>query len=86
VGTGISEQTITAIFTLLPKCVVPKLKGKSLKTAEHAIRTHNCTVGKIKRASSRHIEKGHVISQKPAPGRRLRHGAKINLVPSEGRR
>jgi hypothetical protein len=86
VDTGISEQTVTATFTLLPKCVVPKLKGKSLKTAEHAIRTHNCTVGKIKRASSRHIEKGRVISQKPAPGRRLRHDAKINLVLSKGRR
>jgi hypothetical protein len=86
VGTGISEQTVTATFTLLPKCVVPKLRGKPLKTAEHAIRTHNCTVGKIKHAASRHIKTGHVISQKPAPGRRLRHGAKISFVVSKGRR
>jgi beta-lactam-binding protein with PASTA domain len=27
-----------------------------------------------------------VISQKPRPGKRLRHGAKVNLVVSEGRR
>ena len=86
VGTGIGEQTVTATFTRLPKCLVPRLKGKPLKTAEHAIRAHNCTVGTIRHAASRQIEKGHVISQKPAPGRRLRHGTKINLVLSRGRR
>jgi hypothetical protein len=86
VNTGISEQTITATFRLLPKCVVPKLNGKPLKAAEHAIRTHNCTVGKVKHAASRTIRKGHVISQRPKPGRRQKHGAKVSLVVSKGRR
>jgi beta-lactam-binding protein with PASTA domain len=30
------------------------------------------------------VKKGHVISQKPKPGRRLKHGAKVNLVVSRG--
>jgi hypothetical protein len=85
-NTGISEQTVTATFILLPKCVVPRLKGKTLKAAEHAIRTHNCTVGKIKHAASRTIKRGYVISQRPKPGRRLKHRAKVTLVVSKGRR
>jgi hypothetical protein len=85
-NTGISEQTVTATFTLLSKCVVPNLQGKTLKAAKIAIRTHNCTPGKIKHAPSHTIKKGHVISQEPKAGKRLNHGARVNLVVSKGRR
>ena len=81
-----AEQAVLATFKLLPKCVVPKLKGKPVKAAEHAIRTHNCTVGKITYATSRTIEKKHVIFQKPKAGRRLSHGTRVNLIVSKGRR
>jgi alpha-tubulin suppressor-like RCC1 family protein len=82
-----SATSVTATFTLKPKpCVVPKVKGKSLSAAKRAIKAHNCSVGKIKRATSSTVKKGRVISQKPRPGRRLRHGAKVNLVVSKGRR
>jgi PASTA domain len=84
-NTGISEQTVTPTFTLLSKCVVPKLEGKTLRAAKIAIRTHNCTLGKITHATSRTIKKGHVISQRPKPGRRLKHGARVNLLVSKGR-
>ena len=85
--TGISEQTVTATFSLLPKpCVVPKLRGKTVKAAKRAIRAHDCTVGKVKHAASRKMKKGHVISQRPRAGRHLRHGARVNLVLSTGRR
>jgi PASTA domain len=84
-NTGISEQTVTATFTLLSKCIVPKLQRKTLKAAKIAIRTHNCTLGKITHATSRTIKKGHVISQRPKPGRRLNHGVRVNLVVSKGR-
>jgi PASTA domain/Divergent InlB B-repeat domain len=86
VDTGISEQTVTANFTQLPACVVPNVKGKRSKAAEGAIRAHNCAVGKVKRADSRKVEKGRVVSQKPGSGRRLKHGAKVSLVVSQGRR
>jgi hypothetical protein len=81
----VSDQAVTATYSLLPKCVVPQLKGKPLKAAKHAIRTHNCTVGSISRATSPTINKGRVISQEPNPGKRLPHGAKVNLVISNGR-
>jgi beta-lactam-binding protein with PASTA domain len=65
---------------------VPKVKGKPLKAAERAVRAHNCTVGKIKRAASHKTNRGHVVSEKPGAGRRLKHGAKVSLVVSKGKR
>jgi hypothetical protein len=77
--------TVTARFRLLPKpCLVPRVKGKTLKKAERLIRAHACSVGRIKHTASRTIAKGHTISQNPKPGKRLKHGAKINLVVSKG--
>jgi hypothetical protein len=81
-----ADTTVTAKFSLIPKpCVVPKVKGKTVAAAKRAIKAHHCTVGRIKHALSRTVKKGRVISQKPRPGRRLKHGAKVNLVVSKGR-
>ena len=65
---------------------MPKLKGKTLKTARRSLKSHHCSTGKIKHAHSRTVKKGHVISQKPKAGKRLKHGAKVNLVVSTGKR
>jgi uncharacterized delta-60 repeat protein len=85
-----ADKTVTTAFNRVPapsnKCVVPKVKGKTLKKARRSIRAHACTLGTVKRATSRSVKNGHVISQKPRPGRRLKHGAKVNLVVSKGRR
>ena len=83
-----ADTTVTATFTLKPgpkACVVPKVKGNRLSAAKRAIKAHNCSVGKIKHSFSRKVKKGRVISQKPKPGKRLKHGAKVNLVVSKGR-
>ncbi len=71
--------------TPTPPCVVPRLKGRPLVAAEQSIKSHGCSVGKIKRVRSRTIRRGHVISQRPGPGRHLRRGAKVSLVVSTGR-
>jgi len=81
-----ADITVMANFMLVPKpCLVPKIKSKTLKAAQRSIRAHACTVGKIKHATSRTVKKGHVIAQKPKAGRRLKHGARVNLVVSNGR-
>jgi len=83
-----SDTAVTAFFSHNPpptKCVVPKVKGKTLSAAKRAIKAHACSVGKVTHASSRKVKKGHVISQKPKPGSRLKHGAKVSLVVSRGR-
>jgi hypothetical protein len=65
-------------------CLVPRLAGRTLDAARRSIRSHSCSLGKVGRAPSRTIEKGRVISQRPEPGKRLRHRAKVNLVLSTG--
>jgi beta-lactam-binding protein with PASTA domain len=69
-----------------PPCLVPRVKGKTLSAAKRSIKAHDCSVGKVKHASSRTVKKGHVISQRPKPGMQLKHGARVNLLVSRGRR
>ncbi|MGH3002496.1 MAG: PASTA domain-containing protein [Gaiellaceae bacterium] len=81
-----ADTTVMATFSLVPKpCLVPRLRSKTLKRAKRSIRAQACTLGKVKHVTSSTIKKGHVISQKPRAGRRLKHGARINLVVSNGR-
>jgi serine/threonine-protein kinase len=79
-----SARSVEASF--VRACVVPRVKGKSLKVARRAIKAYGCRVGKIKHAFSEKVTRGHVASQKPRPGKRLRKGSKIRLVVSRGRR
>jgi hypothetical protein len=85
VNTGLSAQSVTAKFSVPPQCVVPKLEGRTLKTARHLLGLRHCTLGNVAHVASRKIMRGHVISQRPRPGRRLRHGARVNLLLSKGR-
>ena len=95
-GTGVCMVTLGADTSVdahfaanvspLATCVVPKVKGKTLKAAERAIRAHNCRVGQVSHSHTRTVKKGHVISEKPGPGHHLALGAKVKLVVSTGRR
>jgi hypothetical protein len=67
-------------------CVVPELKGETLRGAKRSIESHDCSLGKIDHARSGTIESGRVISQSPRAGKRLDHGAKVDVVVSEGTR
>ena len=56
------------------QCVVPKVKGKSLKKAKKKLRRSNCKLGK---------KKGHgkkVRKQKPKPGTVLPGGSKVKVT------
>jgi len=79
-----SDKATTAAFARL--CVVPKVKGKRLAAARLALRRAACTVGKVKRAYSKKVKKGRVLSQKPRPGAQLPAGTKVNLVISKGKK
>ena len=80
-------QSATATFEqhLPPACVVPRLTGKKLMISKRALRTAHCGAGRISYTYSGHT-KGQVISQRPHPGQHLRHGGKVNLTVSKGRR
>ncbi|HKD95415.1 MAG TPA: IPT/TIG domain-containing protein [Gaiellaceae bacterium] len=82
---GTSGATAADKYKYLPPpCIVPKLKGKKVKAAKHALKKANCGVGKIKHKHSASVKKGHVISSKPKHGKHLPHGAKVKLVVSSG--
>lgn len=89
-GTGTCRVTMqrarsaTATFAAKP-CIVPNVKGQSLKRARRNITRAHCRTGKISRRYSR-VQPGHVVSQKPHPRRHLQGGAKIALVISKGTR
>jgi len=75
-------KTRTATASFGKDCLVPDLKGKTLKIARRTARAHDCSLGKIEHASS---ASGRVVSQKPRPGKRLAHGYKLRLVVGNGR-
>src|SRR3954463_2141652 len=61
------------------KCLVPKLKGKTLASARKAIDKAHCSVGKVTKVKSSPENKGRVISQSPKPGKHLPKGSKVAL-------
>ena len=67
-----------------PSCVVPRVVGKSLAKARAAITRAHCKVGSITRRHSSARKKGKVVGQSPAAGKRLRNGAKVNMVVGKG--
>jgi hypothetical protein len=66
-------------------CVVPNVEGKTLLAAKRSIARTRCRVGKIRRAYSKIVKRGRVISEKPKSGTRLPRRGKVNLVVSRGR-
>jgi hypothetical protein len=88
-GTGACTVPMTAASSVsasfLRDCVVPNVKGKTPKKAKAALKHADCRVGKITKATSAEVKKGHVISQRPKAHKKLAHGAKVNLVVSKGK-
>jgi uncharacterized repeat protein (TIGR01451 family) len=66
-------------------CVVPKLVGQRLATANRSILRSHCTTGKIRHAYSPR-QKGRIVSQSPRAGREFAAGTPIRLVVSKGSR
>jgi alpha-tubulin suppressor-like RCC1 family protein len=86
-ATRTDRTTPVTVLSAAPvQCVVPKVKGKTLKSAKKAIAKRHCAVGKIRHAYSKKVKKGRVISQKPSAGTVRPENARVNLVVSRGRR
>ena len=81
-----TDHTVTATFEKKPPCIVPKVIGKTLKAAKKAIERAHCTLGKVTKAYSATVKKGHVGAQKPRPGSKLAPGAKVRLKVSKGKK
>jgi hypothetical protein len=65
-------------------CKVPNVRGRTLPGARRTIARAGCRVGTVRRAYSRIVTKGRVISARPKPGALLPNRGKVNLVVSRG--
>ncbi len=76
--------TAGAVSPPAPKCVVPKLKGLTLKAAKSKLKHAHCGVGAIKKRHSKSVRKGKVISSSPGKGASRAAGTKVGLTVSSG--
>jgi hypothetical protein len=67
------------------RCVVPRLRLKTVVAARRALARARCRLGRVRRAHSR-VRRGRIISQSRRAGRRLPVGTRVNVVVSRGRR
>jgi hypothetical protein len=68
----------------LPRCVVPNVLGFTLTTASASLKKHSCRVGAVRRAYSKSVRAGRVISESPRRGSNLVPNAAVALVLSRG--
>jgi beta-lactam-binding protein with PASTA domain len=59
-------------------CVVPKLKGLTLRAAKSALKARSCSLGTVTRVSST-VRRNHVVSQSRKPGTRPPVGTKVSV-------
>jgi IPT/TIG domain/PASTA domain len=88
--TGTVDVTVTTLAGTSPAvrearflyegCVVPKLKGKSLKSSKRALRRNECKVGTIMRRKGKASKVGKVVKQSAKPGKVLPPKTKVNLT------
>jgi hypothetical protein len=80
----IADKTTTTTSSnggTTPKtCTVPNVKGEKLAAAESKIKKAGCDVGKVTRKKSSTKNKGHVLSQNPAAGKKKPAGTKVALT------
>ena len=79
-----AADTVSVLLNKPGLCTAQSVKGQMLPAAKRTIARGNCRLGKIRRAYSRTVTKGHVISQRPNFGVVLSGGGKVSLVISRG--
>jgi secreted trypsin-like serine protease len=68
------------------RCVVPRLRGKTLAGARAALTRANCRLGTVTRNYSSAVRAGRVVRQRPAAGLRTTRGTRVSIVLSRGAR
>jgi hypothetical protein len=79
------QRTVSADFELI-KCEVPQLRKRTLGAARALLGSSHCRLGQVKRAYSKKVKKGRVISQRPAAGAEKPNEAAVNVIVSRGRK
>jgi hypothetical protein len=79
------STTVSVLLNTTGLCAVPNIRGRTLPAAKRTIARANCRVGRIRRAYSKSIKRGRVISEKPKPGTVLPSDGRVDLTVSRGR-
>lgn len=62
------------------RCIVPSLRGRSLRESKRKIRAADCRVGLVKRTKVATAKIGRVVRQRPKPGTVLVPGSKVRVA------
>jgi hypothetical protein len=62
------------------RCVVPKLRGKTLTVAKRLLKRAHCGLGKVSRKASRRVKPGRVLATRLKPGSQVRAGTRIRVT------
>jgi hypothetical protein len=81
-----AASTVSVLTNTPGLCTVQDVQGKTLPAAKQTIARANCRAGKTRRAYSKTVRRGRVISQRPRPGTVLPTRGNVNLVVSRGRK
>lgn len=83
-GTATAPQTFTYAAAASPgsaaKCTVPKLRGKTLKSAKKRIRAADCRVGTLTKQKGATAKDGEVVKQVPKPGATVPVDTKVKVT------
>ena len=81
------DSGVSVLANATGLCGVPDVRWTmTVRAATATIAWADCRVGRVRRAYSRYVRRGRVISQKPMPGALLPKAGTVNLVVSRGRR
>ena len=72
--------TVPAATVPPAKCVVPKLRRKTLRRAKLLLRRAHCRVGRVTRKPSERVAPGRVLTSRPRAGARRPRGTRVRLV------
>ena len=84
-GSKSIQVTVQSAAAKKPACIVPKLKGRTIKAAKSALTKAHCKEGKVSKKFS-NVKPGRVISQKPGSGKHEPAATKVSLVVSKGKK
>ena len=82
---GNAATASIAVIRLRAACVVPRLRGSTLRTARRRLARGDCRTGRVVRVHSTHVRRGRVVSSLPRAGGSHRPGTRVRLIVSLGR-
>jgi hypothetical protein len=75
-----TPAAVTPKPTRVARCVVPNLKGRSLKAARKSLARHRCRLGKVTRLGGATPKTGRISRQAKAAGSELAAGTKVRVT------